>query len=75
MGLSQAMPNTSEQVTSKFIANMLDWRRLPSTHLLDGRCRVFYERVITDGDKSIDESSASTSAIVLPTLVDSELPF
>lgn len=72
---SNAQYIRTSQRASKLIANMPDWRRLPTTHLLDGRCRVFYERVVTDSDKAIDKSPTSTTPTELPLPIDSDLPF
>ena len=66
----------TSQRASKLIANMPDWKRLPTTHLLDGRCRVFYERVksecfenMSNGELQMQISSEELS------LQDNELPF
>lgn len=72
---SNAQYIRTSQRASKLIANMPDWRRLPTTHLLDGRCRVFYERVVTDSNKAIDKSSTPITPTELPPPDDSELPF
>lgn len=76
MGIELSNPQyiRTSQRASKLIANMSDWRRLPVTHLLDGRCRVFYERVVVPADENVPQD---TDLMVgnREQFVEEELPF
>lgn len=78
MGIELSNPQyiRTSQRASKLIANMKDWKRMPTTQRLGGRCRVIYERVANMSNNTVQEmSTESTSAEHINEIVEPELPF